>query len=282
MGDERKLIQWHPAFTAAIQIEFEEEWDKLSFESEHQLSKKPMQIDELIIKLKKDAKIRKNIGRIFRQYNIIEYKSPEDNLSINDFYKVYAYTCFYQSNTKHICEIPPQELTITFVCSKYPREMLRHLQEVRGLQLVWQDKGIYYLVGDAIPIQLIITKNLDREENIWLQSLRTDLSKTEEFEGLLSRYEKRKHSKLYQAAMDTITRANWEKWKEERPIMCEALKELMADEFEKTAQEVTEKVTEEVTEEVTRNMAIKLKNNSVPLTIIVNTTGLSLEEIEKL
>ena len=227
MGKDEKLIQWHPAFTAAIQIEFEEEWDKLSFESEHLLGKKPMQIDELIIKLKKDVKIRKNIGRIFLQYNIIEYKSPEDNLSINDFYKVYAYTCFYQSNTEHICEISPQELTITFICNRYPREMLRHVQEIRGLQVVWQDKGIYYLLGDAIPIQLIITRELDKDENLWLQSLRADLSQKEEFESLLDRYEKRKHSKLYQAAMDTITRANWKRWKEARPTMCEALREFI-------------------------------------------------------
>ena len=45
----------------------------------------------------KDVKIQKNIGRIFRQYNIIEYKSPEDNLDIDDFYKVYAYACIYKS-----------------------------------------------------------------------------------------------------------------------------------------------------------------------------------------
>ena len=41
--------------------------------------------------------IQKNIGRIFRQYNIVEYKSPDDYLSIDDFYKVYAYCCLYKS-----------------------------------------------------------------------------------------------------------------------------------------------------------------------------------------
>ena len=79
-----EMLQWHSAFAAAIQIELEEEIGKLFFEAEHLLSKKPMQIDELIIKVKNKEKINKNIGRIFRQYNIIEYKSPEDYLSIND------------------------------------------------------------------------------------------------------------------------------------------------------------------------------------------------------
>ena len=50
MKETTKRIEWHPAFQASIQIEFEEECDKLTFEAEHLLSKKPMQIDELIIK----------------------------------------------------------------------------------------------------------------------------------------------------------------------------------------------------------------------------------------
>jgi len=45
-NDEK--IQWHPAFDAALQIEFGEEAEYLEFDSEHLLSKKPMQIDVLI------------------------------------------------------------------------------------------------------------------------------------------------------------------------------------------------------------------------------------------
>ena len=44
---DNRLLQWHPAFYAGIQIEFYTESDKLIFESEHNLSKKPMQIDVL-------------------------------------------------------------------------------------------------------------------------------------------------------------------------------------------------------------------------------------------
>ena len=86
-------LQWHPAFGAALRI--------------------TLQMDILIIKKLKDVPIRKTIGRIFRKHNIIEYKSPGDSLSINDFYKVYGYACIYQSNTDRIKEIDPQELTDT-------------------------------------------------------------------------------------------------------------------------------------------------------------------------
>ena len=96
MNTEGEKIQWHPAFDAALQIELGEEAKYLTFEPEHLLSKKPMQID-VLVKNEKKVKIRKNIGRIFRQHNIIEYKSPEDHLNIDDFYKVYGYTCIYGS-----------------------------------------------------------------------------------------------------------------------------------------------------------------------------------------
>ena len=67
MSNKRKhILQWHPAFYAGIQIEFEAERDKLIFENEHQLGTKPKQIDVLIIKNNSNEPIYKNIGRIFQ------------------------------------------------------------------------------------------------------------------------------------------------------------------------------------------------------------------------
>lgn len=110
-------IQWHPAFYAAIQIELEHDALVLEFREEYQLSRKPMCIDTVVIKKVKDAKITKNIGHIFRTHNIIQYKSPDDYLSVNDFYKTYGYACFYQSDTKREGMIAPEEITITYVQS---------------------------------------------------------------------------------------------------------------------------------------------------------------------
>ena len=83
---ETDATYWHSAFYAGIQIELEDEADNLVFENEHQLSTQPMEIDVLIIKKETDRPVKKNIGRIFKKYNIIEYKSPDDSLSVDDFY----------------------------------------------------------------------------------------------------------------------------------------------------------------------------------------------------
>ncbi len=74
MEQKEQSIQWHPAFLAGMQIELGEEANHLSFESEHQLGTKPMAID-ILIKKEKKREIKKNIGQIFRTYNVIEYKS---------------------------------------------------------------------------------------------------------------------------------------------------------------------------------------------------------------
>ena len=69
-NDEK--IQWHPAFDAALQIELGEETKYLEFDSEHLLTKKPMQID-VLVKNVRHVNIQKNIVRIFLQYNVVEY-----------------------------------------------------------------------------------------------------------------------------------------------------------------------------------------------------------------
>lgn len=277
MKETTKRIEWHPAFQASIQIEFEEECDKLTFESEHLLSKKPMQIDELIIKVKDNETIQKNIGRIFRKYNIIEYKSPDDYLTVNDFYKVYGYCCFYQADTENILEILPEELTITFICNHYPRMMIQHLKKQRNLEIHQSGSGIYYITGDEFPIQLLITKELDQEENLWLQSLRKDIKDTQEIEFLLKTYEEKKHSKLYQAAMDVITRANWAAMMEVKGNMCEALRELMEDEFQAYGKQVTEQVTVQMIKNAYESIKDKNKISQI-LKVPVDVVEKALEE----
>lgn len=223
-------LQWHSGFSAALRVELEDELDELCIEDEHMLSKKPVQIDVLVVKKKGEQPIRKNIGRIFRKHNIIEYKSPEDYMSINDFYKVYGYTCFYQSETKRVKDIPPEEITMTFICNHYPQKLLEHLKKFKGIEVEKQEAGLYYLLGDSFPIQLVIVKELSKEENYWLQNLRCNLKTGEEIQEVVRRYEQVKHKAYYSDVMNLIVRAN-QKQMEEEKNMCEALNELFAEEL---------------------------------------------------
>ena len=111
--------------------------------------------------------------------------------------------------------------------------MLRKLEQDRKFSVEQQDSGIYYLVGDAIPIQIVIVQKLSKEHNYWLNNLRNDLKAGSEIKNFIESYSKNKNSKLYQALADAVMRANWEKLKE-GSNMCEALKELFADDFKES------------------------------------------------
>ena len=106
--------------------------------------------------------------------------------------------------------------------------------------------------GDPFPIQILISKEFSPEENRWLGSLRTDLQPDQSLNVLFEDYEQHKDSKLYQAAMDLIVRANPAAMEEARS-MCEALHELWADDLEKATKEIAKEITKEVTKEVTHN-----------------------------
>ena len=93
-------IQWHPGFVAAMNLEFAENRNDLIFEKEYNLNTKPLEIDLLIIRKNTLVPISNEIGTFFRGHNIIEYKSPEDSLNIDVFYKSMAYAGLYKSYGK--------------------------------------------------------------------------------------------------------------------------------------------------------------------------------------
>lgn len=129
-----------------------------------------MSID-VLVKNDKSQNIHKNIGRIFRKHNIIEYKGPGDYLSLDDFYKVYGYACFYKADVNRVNEIGINELTISFISERYPGRLMKHLQNDVGLKVTKIEAGIYYVMGDKIPMQVIVTKELSTKENLWLRNL---------------------------------------------------------------------------------------------------------------
>ena len=200
----RGRLKWHPAFLQAMQMELFDYRDYLEFKYEHQLTAEPLRIDLLIIKKPKDLAIDKNIARIFRSDNIIEYKSPEDYISIKDFLKVYAYANLYAAITPNV---DLSEVTLTFVESRHPRKLLKYLSGIRGYKVEETSPGIYSVRGDYLPIQIIESKKLSESENLWLNSLRNDL-KAKSMNAIIKSRKSRLHDSGTDAYLDVIFEAN--------------------------------------------------------------------------
>ena len=148
-----------------------------------------------------------------------------------------GYTNFYKADTGKVNEIPIQELTITLVSKRYPRELIRHLKEVRHYTIDNPEEGIYYVIGDILPIQILVTNRLSPEKNLWLYSLTDTLEDMSVTRRLLEDYKKNKEDQLYQAVMEIIVKANENRLKEGKRDMCNALLELMKDELDEKREE---------------------------------------------
>jgi hypothetical protein len=122
----KEKIQWHPGFVAATELEFRKNRDDLDFNPEYSLSKRPLAID-ILIKKKRDVAIENEIGRIFRVHNVLEYKSPEASLNIDNYYKTVAYACLYKALGEHVNDIKADEVTVSIFREMCPKGLLAEL-----------------------------------------------------------------------------------------------------------------------------------------------------------
>lgn len=202
--------KWHPAFCAAAELELRDNREDLSFNREYNLSKEPLQIDLLVIKKPPHVKIKNEIGHLFRQHNVVEYKSPKDSLNIDDFYKTLAYAFLYKSLAKEVDGIPVSQLTLSLVRQGYPREMVKKL-EAEGMQIQRQYPGIYYVEGAPIPAQIIATNELDAENHRSLRVLTSKLSEADarEFLAEAKRYANKGDINNINAVLKVSSDANY-------------------------------------------------------------------------
>ncbi|MBQ9991675.1 MAG: 3-isopropylmalate dehydrogenase [Lachnospiraceae bacterium] len=271
--------QYHPPVCDSLHIILEEDEKYLHFEEEHQLGTGSKAIDCLIIKKEPGVKIRKRIGQIFLGHNLIEIKGYGDVLSIDDYYKALGYCFFYKADTGKEDSIKIQDITLTFICPFMPRKLLAHLKKVWKIECVEKWKGIYYLEGFILPMQLIVASRLDGEENLWLRSILMPIDEIVA-EKLTDGYEYSKDNNYYNKVYGFI----WKKSKKlkEEAKMREAIHIIYSKEFEEQKKRITNEVTKAVTDEVTINMASKMLKRGLACDAVSEDTGLSLKEVKKL
>ena len=236
-SDKAKKIQWHPAFYAAAELELKENIEELDLISEYHLSKEPIRIDLLIIKEENADKVMKNeIGHIMRKYNVLEYKGPGDELSIDTLYKTLGYACLYKGYGKTIDEIPADELTVSLFREAYPRELFFELER-KGYVLEEKYPGIYYVSGNILfPVQIVVISRLNRtmHSSLRILSANADIEDIRKFLEQTENMKTPRERNNIDAVLQASVSANYEIYQKVRRAngMCEALRELMKDQIE--------------------------------------------------
>jgi len=260
-------------------MELDEYSQDLQFISEHPLNTEPLRIDVVIIKKSRDIVIKKNLASIFRKENIVEYKSPDDYLSVNDFLKVCAYANLYAAITPGV---DFADITLTFVENRHPRKLLKYLTGVRGYAVEKTSPGIYLVSGDYLPIQIIESGKLPEQENLWLRSLSKDLQASG-LDSILDEIRKHENEAQLGAYLNVLLRANTKAFMEAEnmarrglPTLEEALEEtgLLPIMIERGVKKGMARKALEI--------AKKMKNAGRPLFEIEEFTGLPTETIEQM
>lgn len=172
-----RKVQWHPGFVAAMNLELAKNRDALVFEKEYNLNIKPLEIDLLVIKKESTVQIENEIGAFFLGHNIMEYKSPEDHLDIDTFYKVLAYAGLYKAYGETVDERKADDITVSLLRESRPEGLFRYFAE-HGYSISNPNKGIYYIEGKIMfPTQIVVTGELDKAEHTWLGALSEKLEK---------------------------------------------------------------------------------------------------------
>ena len=146
----------------------------LEIDYEHELYRNPMRIDVVVVKKPENVVLKNSAMRFFRNHNVIEFKGPNDNLTIQKYNKVMAYFYAYLAGNELIFD----DVAITLVSIKRPQELLEYLEKERKYKIIpAKEKGIYYIKADNLPAtQLIVSKEVKAADLIWIKALRNDLT----------------------------------------------------------------------------------------------------------
>ena len=218
-----------------------------------------------------------------RTYNVIEYKSPEDALTIDDFYKTVGYACLYKGYGEYVDAVPINELTISIFRETRPEKMFLTLQK-QGHTIEEKYPGIYYVTEHLpFPAQIIVTHELEPGEHRSLRIL-SNHAKKEDVEEFLKKAEEMNmpcDRQNVEAVLQVSVKANDELYREIRrdANMCDALRELMKDDIEREVSAARKLGESEGEVRGEAKIILKMNHSGMSPENIASITGKDLDEI---
>lgn len=170
MGEIRE--QWHIPFYCSYEIDFRRFKNILQIDTGYILEQSS-EIDILTVKKKKDAKIDNGIGLLYREHNIIEYKSPDNRIDMSAWLQVMGYAFLYMrlENIKSI-----KDILVSLMGYNYPRKLIKEL-EALGYTMKHVEKGILFLENPQnIDIQIVIIREIEDEKYPWMSLIKKRIS----------------------------------------------------------------------------------------------------------
>ena len=164
-------IDWHAGFFSALRLDLSEDLDKLEIIKQVEVTQMPIILDVLIIRRFKNIPLVSDFDKIFKIYNIVEYKSQDDRLDINNLWQLLAYTAYYVFQNK----IAAADVTMILARARKPVKLIRELEQL-GYSFQAVEKGIYKIEGKLpFTTYFINLAELDEDNHLFLKSFKKGL-----------------------------------------------------------------------------------------------------------
>lgn len=180
---KRTRVNWHEAASCAIQIELRDYSDLLEYIEEYVFGKNHYRIDLLVIK------------KLTDQVNQTGDKNQ--------------YSCL--------------DVSLSFLSCYYPRKLMQHLREERKLSVEKISPGVYHINKETFNTQIIVTKELPAEDNLYLHFLTDRVWSGALAEQLADDYKEHQEQDIYRRYLHQITNADRKKKGEASMYICEGL-----------------------------------------------------------
>lgn len=263
---KRKRINWHEAFFCAIQIDLRDYADLLEYKSEYVLGKNSYRIDLLIIRKLTNTMIPKKIASVFESFNLFEIKGIGSSATINSYYKTIGYGGLFisqlnQSDRQN--HLSSMDLSLTLLSCHYPRKLMKHLIKDRKLEVEKYAPGVYHINKETFIIQIIVTKELTAEENLYLHCLTDKLKDLSLAKRLADDYKCHQKQPVYNQYMRHLAAAYSGKRGEEFMVENEWIFELCGTSSDEIRRIEAERYLEKIDKLIVENNNLSAEKNSL-------------------
>lgn len=122
-----------------------------------------------------------SLARTFRSHNLFEIKGLHSSVTIHTHYKTIAYAALLITENEKEAPYTRNEISLSFLCHRYPKKLLRHLTEDCKKTVAKASNGIYYVSEDTFPVQIILIRELSPTDALYLRCLTDRLDDARQF-----------------------------------------------------------------------------------------------------